>query len=35
MQLSERLDNFENNIINLLEKEPDEAFEKRMKGRLK
>lgn len=35
MQLSDRLDNFENVIINILEKDPDEAFKKRMKGRLK
>ena len=34
MQLSERFDNFENVIINILEKNPDEAFQKRMKGRL-
>ena len=34
MQLSERLDNFENAIINVLEKETDEAFRKKMKGRL-
>ena len=35
MQLCERLDNLENVIINILEKDPDEAFKKRMKGRLK
>jgi hypothetical protein len=35
MQLFERLDNLENVIINILEKDHDEAFKKRMNGRLK
>jgi len=33
MQLPERLDNFENVIINIHENESDGLFEKRMKGR--
>jgi hypothetical protein len=35
MHLSDRLDNIENVIINMLEKDPDEAFKERRKGRLK
>ena len=35
IHLSDRLDNIENFIINVLEKDSDEAFKKRMKGRLK
>ena len=35
MLLSERLDDFENVIVNILQKDPDEAFPQRMKGRLK
>ena len=35
MQLSEHSDNFENVSINIPEKYPDEAFKKKMKGRLK
>ena len=34
MQLTGRLDNFKNFIIYILEKDPEEAFQKRMKGRL-
>jgi len=35
MQLSERLDNIENVIISMLEKDLEEACQKRIKGSLK
>jgi len=35
IQLSERLENLENVIIDLIEKDPYEVFEKRMKGKFK
>ena len=35
MQLSDQLDNLEIVTINIFEKDPDEAFQKRIKGRLK